>query len=48
MNDKNREQKPLRERIQDRIRDLLDDLVEALDGMFQPEPEPVRIPIRRR
>ena len=39
--------KPLRERIKDRIRDLADELVRALDGLLQPAPQRVRIPVRR-
>ena len=39
--------KPLIDRIKDRLRDLVDDFVEALDGMFQPEPEPIPVRVRR-
>lgn len=39
--------KPFFDRIKDRLRDLVEDLVESLGGIFEPEPEPIRIPIRR-
>ena len=47
MNEQSRK-KPLLDRLKDRLRDLVEDLVESLGEIFEPEPEPVRIPVRGR
>jgi hypothetical protein len=43
-----RKKKPLQERIKDRIRDLADEVVGALEGLLNPEPEPIPVRVRRR
>jgi len=43
-----RSRKPITERIKDKIRGLLDELVEAIDGLLQPQPQPVPVRGRRR
>jgi hypothetical protein len=48
MSEPSNTEKPLRERVKDRLRDFIGDLAEVLGGMLLPEPQPVRIPIRRQ
>ncbi len=47
MSRQQRSKRPFAERIKDKIKTLLDDLVEALDGILEPEPQPVPVRVPR-
>jgi hypothetical protein len=44
---KQTETKPFIERMKDRFRDFVDGIAEVIGEAVSPQPEPVRIPIRR-
>jgi hypothetical protein len=44
---KQTDSKPFIERMKDRFRDFLDGIAEVIGEAVAPQPQPVRIPIRR-